>query len=48
MKEAKTLEELVDSISIAPEDKTLKVIQWLLETEKIYYNDDGKLTWVSK
>jgi len=45
LKESKTLEELVDAISEAPEDKTLKVIQWLIDTEKILYDDEGKLLW---
>jgi len=45
MKEEKTLEELVDLISTAPEEKTLKVVQWLLDAEKLCYNKEGKLVW---
>ena len=42
---AKTIEELVELITEAPEDKVLKVIQWLLDAEKIRYDDIEKLHW---
>ncbi len=40
-----TVEFLVDNISYKKEDKTLKVIQWLLDNDKIKYTDNNKLTW---
>lgn len=38
---------LVDSIKDSSEDKTLKVIQWLIENGKIINNEEEKLEWVS-
>ncbi|MCK5823399.1 MAG: RecQ family ATP-dependent DNA helicase [Bacteroidales bacterium] len=40
-----TVSFLVDNISIKKEDKTLKVVQWLLDNDKIKYTNDNKLTW---
>ena len=45
VEEAKTIEELVELITGTPEDKVLKVIQWLLDAEKIRYDDIEKLHW---
>ena len=45
VEEAKTIEELVELITGPPEDKVLKVIQWLLDAEKIRYDDIEKLHW---
>jgi len=39
-----TLEDLVDQVSMA-EDKVLKVIQWLLDNEKIVRNSNMQLVW---
>jgi len=41
------LTSLVDSIKDSSEDKTLKVIQWLIENGKIINNEEEKLEWVS-
>ncbi len=38
---------LVDSIKDSTEDRTLKVIQWLIENGKIINNEEEKLEWVS-
>lgn len=38
------LEALVEQLEYH-EDKILKVIQWLLDTNKIYYQQDNKLKW---
>lgn len=39
------LTELVNSVKGSREDKTLKVIQWLIENEKLAYDEDYKLHW---
>lgn len=39
-----TLSELIRHLD-SREDKSLKVVQWLIENEKINYNDDGMLVW---
>jgi ATP-dependent DNA helicase RecQ len=41
------LTSLVDSIKDSSEDKTLKVIQWLIENGKIINNEEEKLEWLS-
>ncbi|NOZ35731.1 MAG: RecQ family ATP-dependent DNA helicase [Chlorobi bacterium] len=38
------VEKLIDAID-CEEEKTLKVIQWLLESEKIEYTIDQRITW---
>ncbi|MBE9467342.1 MAG: RecQ family ATP-dependent DNA helicase [Bacteroidetes bacterium] len=40
-----TIDYLVDNISIKKEGKSLKVIQWLLDNEKIRYTENKKLAW---
>lgn len=45
VEEAKTIDELVDQIPETQADKTLKVIQWLLDAQKIRYDDIEKLHW---
>ena len=39
------LKDLVNEVKNSTEDKTLKVVQWLLDAEKILYSDDNKLNW---
>jgi ATP-dependent DNA helicase RecQ len=39
------LTELVNKIKSSREDKTIKVIQWLLENEKLIYNNENLLEW---
>jgi len=39
------LRELVDSVKNSKEDKTIKVIQWLIDNEKLVYDPDNKLLW---
>jgi len=43
-KESMLLEKLVDTIDYNKE-KTVRVIQWLLDNEKIYYRQDKKIGW---
>ncbi len=38
------LNELVNSIK-RPNEKTIKVIQWLLDNDKLKYNEENKLDW---
>ncbi len=38
------LEDLVDSVS-QKEEKTIKVIRWLLDNNKIHYDDNNLLNW---
>jgi len=38
-------EEVVSIVKSGNEDKTLQVIQWLLDNDKIIYNDEKKLVW---
>lgn len=44
-KEQLTLEELVQGIKNIPEDKTLKVLRWLIDNEKLVSPDDNKYYW---
>lgn len=39
------LEEVVTLVKKIPENKTLKVIQWLLDNEKVFYDKEQKLRW---
>jgi ATP-dependent DNA helicase RecQ len=39
------LKELVDAVKNSKEDKTIKVIQWLIDNEKLVYDDANKLLW---
>ena len=39
------LKELVDCIKDSREDKTLKVVQWLIDNDKLVYDDENKLLW---
>lgn len=43
--EPRSLTNLVNSVKNSTEDKTIKVIQWLIDNEKIIYNKDNKLCW---
>lgn len=40
-----TLEELVNSIKNSREDKVIKVVQWLMDNEKIKYEKENRLVW---
>lgn len=40
-----TLKELVNAVTGAKENKILKVIQWLLDNGKLYYDTNNKLQW---
>ncbi len=42
-----TVEEITDSIS-CEEEKILKIIRWLIESDKIEYTIDKRITWVKK
>ena len=39
------INEIVHGIKNSREDKTLKVIQWLMDNNKIINNPEGKLEW---
>ena len=39
------LSDLVNSVKNSSEDKIIKVVQWLIDNEKLIYNDDNKLRW---
>jgi len=43
-KESMLLEKLVDTVN-HNKDKTVRVIQWLLDNKKIYYRQDKKIEW---
>jgi len=43
-KESMLLEKLVDTVGYKSE-KTVRVIQWLLDNKKIYYRQDKKIGW---
>ena len=40
-----TLIEIVDTVKNSSVDKTIKVVQWLIDNEKLIYFEDNKLTW---
>jgi ATP-dependent DNA helicase RecQ len=44
-KEPLALKPLVDSVKNSKEDKVIKVIQWLIDSEKLVYDDDNRLKW---
>jgi len=46
-KESMLLEKLVDTVDYNNE-KTVRVIQWLLDNKKIYYRQDKKIAWKKK
>jgi len=39
------LTELIHSVQLSREDKTLKTVQWLIDNGKLQYNEDNKLEW---
>ncbi|TAL57693.1 MAG: hypothetical protein EPN85_13460, partial [Bacteroidetes bacterium] len=39
------LAELVNAVRNSKEDKTIKVVQWLVDNEKLFYNEENKLAW---
>ena len=45
LKKPLPLKELVDLVENSKEDKTIKVIQWLVDREKIIYDKGNKLLW---
>jgi ATP-dependent DNA helicase RecQ len=44
-KTALPLIELVNAVKNSQEDKTIKVVQWLVDNEKLIYNEENKLAW---
>ncbi|MBI4946530.1 MAG: RecQ family ATP-dependent DNA helicase [Bacteroidetes bacterium] len=40
-----TLIEIVDSVQNSSVDKTIRVVQWLIDNGKLIYSEDNKLTW---
>ncbi|MDD5570158.1 MAG: RecQ family ATP-dependent DNA helicase, partial [Bacteroidales bacterium] len=43
--ESLSIEEIVAKVKGAKEDKVIKVIQWLLDNGKVYYDEENKLKW---
>ena len=41
------MEEIVNSAGNINEDKLIKVVQWLLDNDKIHYDAEQKLGWNS-
>ena len=41
-------EELINSLKDFHEDHVIKVIQWLLDNEKIHYEQGNQLRWINK
>lgn len=39
------LVELVNAVKNSREDKTIKVVQWLIDNEKVFYNSENELSW---
>lgn len=39
------LSDLINSVKNSSEDKTIKVVQWLIENEKLVYSEENKLHW---
>ena len=44
-KNSLSLDKLVNSVANSKEDKTIKVVQWLIDNEKLVYDDSNKLMW---
>lgn len=44
-KKALPLVDLVNSVKNSREDKTIKVVQWLVDNEKLVYDEENKLAW---
>jgi len=42
-----TVEEIAKEVKGVNEDKIIKVVQWLLDNDKLYYDDQRKLSWKS-
>ncbi|MBC8489272.1 MAG: RecQ family zinc-binding domain-containing protein, partial [Bacteroidetes bacterium] len=42
-----TVEEITKEVKGVNEDKIIKVVQWLLDNDKLYYDDQRKLSWKS-
>ena len=40
-----TLIEIVDSVQNSSVDKTIKVVQWLIDNGKLIYQEGNKLIW---
>jgi ATP-dependent DNA helicase RecQ len=38
-------EELLKQVKITSAEKTHRVLEWLLDNDKIYYNSEKKLSW---
>ena len=43
-----SIEELVGSVDIFSEEKVVKVLQWLIDNEKVLFLDNNKYIWKSK
>ena len=42
-----TVEEITKEVKGVNEDKIIKVVQWLLDNDKLYYDEQQKLSWKS-
>ncbi len=45
-KERLTLEEVVKAVDLFTEEKTIKIINWLIDNKKVDLHDDKTLTWI--
>lgn len=47
-KQPLTVDELIEKFDHLNDQKIIKVINWLIDNQKIIYSDDGKLIWRKK
>ncbi len=45
-KQSLTIEEVVKAVDLFNEDKTIKIINWLIDNQKVKLNDNKTLTWI--
>lgn len=45
-KERLTIEEVIKSVDLFTEEKTIKIINWLIDNNKVKLHDDKTLTWI--
>ncbi len=48
LKDAMDVEELINQFHNEDEEKTLRVIEWLIDNEQIRYLDGNRLEWTKK
>ena len=45
LKKPLPLTELIESVELNREDKTIKVVQWLIDNGKMQYDEENNLNW---